>query len=149
METLDKHFRGLTKAAFARYGFASAELLGRWPEIAGEALARHCEPERIRWPRSAGVEARKMGGTLMIRAAPGRALDLQHEAPRIIERVNRYYGYGAVSTIKVIQGALGPKPEDRKSPPAPVHVPVDGIADGPLKAALERLGAAAAASRGK
>ena len=36
MERLDKHFEKLTKASFARYGFAFGELMSRWPEIVGE-----------------------------------------------------------------------------------------------------------------
>ena len=149
METLDKHFRELTKAAFARYGFAHAELLGRWPEIAGAGLAQHCRPDRIKWPRGAGESAQKQGGTLVIRAAPGRALDLQYEAPGIMERVNRYYGYGAVTAIKVVQGSHAQgrdPPVPAPSPPA-VQVQLDGIAQDPLKTALERLGAGVAAGR--
>ena len=104
MERLDKHFAKLTKASFARYGFAYGELMARWPEIVGEALARHCEPERIKWPRGAGETAQKLGGTLVIRAAPGRGLDLQYQSHQIIERINQFYGYGAVTAVKIMQG---------------------------------------------
>ena len=104
MERLDKHFEKLTKAAFARYGFAYGELMARWPEIVGETLARHCEPERIKWPRGAGEMAQKLGGTLVIRADPGRGLDLQYQSHQIIERINQFYGYGAVTSVKVMQG---------------------------------------------
>ena len=75
METLTKHFRELTRSAFARYGFAQAELLARWPEMAGEELSRMSEPERIKWPRGLGDNAQRTGGTLIIRAAPGRGLE--------------------------------------------------------------------------
>ena len=57
METLTKHFRELTRAAFARYGFAYAEVIARWPEVVGEDLARVSRPDRIRWPKGAGAEA--------------------------------------------------------------------------------------------
>ena len=40
MERLDKHFEKLTKASFARYGFAYGELMARWPEIVGETLSQ-------------------------------------------------------------------------------------------------------------
>ncbi len=84
MESLTKHFRSITRAAFARHGFAQADVVSNWTEIVGEDLGAISAPERIRWPRGAGDEARKSGGTLVMRAAPGRALDLQYEAPRII-----------------------------------------------------------------
>ena len=97
MERLDKHFEKLTKASFARYGFAYGELMARWPEIVGETLAQYCEPEQIKWPRGAGETAQKLGGTLVIRAEPGRGLDLQYQSHQIIERINQFYGYGAVT----------------------------------------------------
>jgi hypothetical protein len=150
METLDKHFRELTRAAFARHGFAQAELIGRWLEIVGEELSRVSEPERIKWPRGAGEGARKGGGTLVIRAAPGRGLELQHAAPLIIERINRFHGHGAISAIKIVQAATW-----RGSPPATRPTPqrtlceqeLAAMENNPLRAALERLGAGVAAAR--
>lgn len=149
METLDKHFRHLTRAVFDRHGFAYGEVIARWPDIAGEALARHCRPERIKWPRGSGEEARQSGGTLVIAAAPGRALDLQYEVPRIIERVNAFYGYGAIAAIKVVQasgpigGVAKPAPRPLKSVPDQVLAKIE---DNQLRAALARLGQAVPAA---
>ena len=36
---------------FTRQGFASAELVTRWTEIAGAEIAAHSEPIKIQWPR--------------------------------------------------------------------------------------------------
>ena len=143
METLSKHFREITKAAFARYGFAQADVVANWDAIVGEELAAVSAPERIKWPRGAGEEAQKQGGTLVIRAAPGRALELQYEASRIISRINSFFGYGAVASLKVMQAAeLG---KGRPRPPALPEKPVceqqvEAVEDPALKAALERLG---------
>jgi hypothetical protein len=104
MERLDKHFEKLTKASFARYGFAYGELMARWPDVVGETLAQYCEPERIKWPRGSGENAQKLGGTLIIRAEPGRGLDLQYQTHQIIERINQFYGYGAITSIRIMQG---------------------------------------------
>ncbi len=150
METLDKHFRELTRAAFARHGFAQAELIARWTEIVGEELSGVSEPERIKWPRGAAESARKMGGTLVIRAAPGRGLELQHEAPVIIERVNRFHGHGAIDAIRIVQSATWPRsqPASRRAPAKKLcEQELAVIDDKPLKAALERLGAGVAGRR--
>ena len=143
METLAKHFRDITKAAFARYGFAESDVVANWEAIVGEAFAAVSAPERIKWPRGAGEAAQKQGGTLVIRAAPGRALELQYEASRIIARINSFFGYGAVSALKVMQAAeLGRTP--RKAtliPEKPVcEQQLDTLEESPLKTALERLG---------
>lgn len=151
METLSKHFREITKAAFRRYGFAQADVVAHWEAIVGEELARVSAPERIRWPRGAGDESQKQGGTLVIRAAPGRALELQYEASRIIARINSFFGYGAIAKLKVIQAAilLG---ETRRPPPIPekpvCEQALAALEDSPLKAALERLGRSVAATSG-
>ena len=147
MDTLDKHFRELTRQAFARYGFSYAEVIARWPEIVGEALARHARPERIKWPRGAGESDQKRGGTLVIAAAPGRALDLQYEVPRIIERINGFYGFGAIAAVKVMAQprAFAAPAQPRPAPAKDFTDPVlETISDDGLKAALQRLGAAVA-----
>ena len=150
METLSKHFREITKAAFARYGFAAADVVANWEAIVGPDLAGVSAPERIRWPRGSGEQAQKQGGTLVIRAAPGRALELQYEASRIISRINSFFGYGAVAGIKVMQavnlGTGRPQPPPRPQKPV-CEQQLATVEDGPLKDALERLGRGVAASR--
>ena len=150
METLSKHFREITKAAFARYGFAQADVVANWDAIVGGDLAAVSAPERIKWPRGAGEDAQKKGGTLVIRAAPGRALELQYEASRIISRINSFFGYGAVAGLKVLQAAdLGKGL--RRPPPLPekpVHEQeLNTVEDPSLREALERLGRGVAGSR--
>ena len=39
-------------------------------------------------------------------ASGAGALLLQHETPRIIDRVNTFYGYGAIVSLKVVQGHI-------------------------------------------
>jgi hypothetical protein len=143
METLSKHFREITRQAFARYGFAQADVVANWEAIVGSSLAEVSAPERIKWPRGAGEEAQKRGGTLVIRAAPGRALELQYEASRILARINSFFGYGAVAGIKVIQAQALPRRPG--IPPVVPEKPVceqqlASLEESPLKAALERLG---------
>lgn len=143
METLSKHFREITKAAFARHGFAQADVVANWDAIVGEELAAVSAPERIKWPRGAGEQARKQGGTLVIRAAPGRALELQYEASRIMSRINSFFGYGAVASLKVLQAAELGKRRAKPSelPEKPVHEQKLGTVEDPaLRQALERLG---------
>jgi hypothetical protein len=154
MERLDKHFAALTKASFARYGFAYGELLARWPEIVGEGLSGMCEPERIRWPRGAGDAAQRQGGTLIIRAAAGCGLDLQHQVHRIIEKANQFYGYGAVTSVKIVQShEMNPKylknKENGLSSDAAIKLRarLQTIADEKLRDALSRLGNGALAKR--
>ena len=146
MQTLDKDFRALTRAAFARYGFAYADLITQWPAIVGETLAQWSEPERIKWPR-AGAGERKQGGTLVIRVVPGRGLDLQHQTPQIIDRINSFYGYCAIASVKIMQGTISGRKTGRPAPgelgpdqAKALEARLEAVADPDLKAALRRLG---------
>jgi hypothetical protein len=148
VDRLDKHFRHVTKHAFSRYGFAYADVLAQWSAIVGDELGRVSTPERIRWPRAGGAdgEGRKAGGTMILRAAEGRALELQHLVQKIIERINSFYGYEAVTAVKIVQGTVAPPPREAPSLPEAadeaVTAQVSAIEDDRLRAALLRLGTA-------
>ncbi len=145
MQTIDKHFRNLAKAAFQRHGFASEQLVAQWRVIVGEQVAAISRPEKIKWPRGNDASGHQSGGTLVLKATSGRALELHYETPRIIERVNQFLGYGAIAALKVT-------PDN--SPPPALKIPrkpmkpeaakawadsFDDIADPDLKAALSKL----------
>lgn len=134
--------------SFRRFGFVQGSIVGRWGEIVGERYARVSSPESIRFPAG-----KKAGGALTLLVEGAHAPLIQHLAPMIIERVNRFFGYAAVNRIVFKQGRPVPPP------PAPVRqqlrpVPKelgDGlreIADPELRACLESLAARIAASSG-
>lgn len=132
--------------AFAKQGFASIELVTRWPEIVGADIAAHSEPEKIQWPRPSGNHA-PAPGTLVLRVEGPIAVEVQHQAKVILERVNRFFGWQAVGGLRLRQAPLTrrtraqPPPPDREAQ-ARVAATLSHIADGNLRAALARLGAA-------
>lgn len=147
METLNRHFREIAQAAFQRHGFASAELAAQWPAIAGDSVAAISAPGKISWPRANDKSAQKQGGTLTLNAAQGRALELQYATPRIIERVNQFLGYRAITAIKVIQSDFSPQVASKPQAPAPAPAweeTLAAIAEPELQAALRRMAAHAA-----
>jgi hypothetical protein len=148
MERLDKYFKALTRAAFERHGFAQAEIVNQWQAIAGDKLARSAVPLRIIWPRRAPGE-HKSGGILVVRVDPAMALDLQYQTPRVIERINGYFGYAAIAAVRIIRGepvgaGARPGPAAGRQDPHPAQPPqveVSGILDDRLSNALLKLGA--------
>jgi hypothetical protein len=143
METLDKHFRNLAGAAFKKHGFASADVVSHWPEIAGAEIAKISFPQRIRWPRTAEAT----GGTLILVAAPGRSLDVQYASANLLERINQYLGFAAIAKIKV--EASHATPPQKTTNPLPERPDfsisdqqLNDISDNALKQALARLGGA-------
>jgi hypothetical protein len=132
--------------AFAKQGFASAELVTRWPEIVGADIAAHSEPEKIQWTRPFGDEMPEPG-ILVLRVEGPTAIEIQHQAKVILERVNRFFGWQTVGDLRLRQAPL---PQRTKAKPlvpdaeeqARIAATLSQIADDKLRAALARLGAA-------
>lgn len=130
------------RAAFRRFGFVQSSVVSRWDEIVGARYAAVSAPESIRFP-----VGKKSDGTLELVVGGAHATMMQHVIPEIIERVNRFFGYGAVAKIKMRQGVIS-KPTNKKMPAVPPMlkpVPLElgeslrNIADPELHAVLEKL----------
>ncbi len=99
----------IAKAALGSKGYAEAGLFTHWAEIAGASLAASSLPVKLSFPRGKRDE-----GTLTVRCGGSAALELQHLAPSVLERINGHFGYRAVARLKIEQGAVS----DRKVAPA-------------------------------
>jgi hypothetical protein len=131
---------------FRRQGFASAELVTRWTEIAGAEIAAHSEPVKIQWPRADEAGARPPG-TLILRVEGPAAIEIQHLADLVCERVNRFLGWRAVERITLRQAPLRrssrrPIPAADPAAAASIAASMPEVADEALRQALARLGAA-------
>ena len=98
--------RNTIKDAFAKQGFAATELVTRWGEIVGPEISAHCEPEKIQWPRPYGGDDQQPG-TLVLRVEGPTAIEIQHLSRIILERVNRFFGWQAVTDLRLRQAPLG------------------------------------------
>ena len=141
---------GLLADSFKKQGFASAELVTRWPEIVGADICEHAEPLKIQWRRPADGEQQEPG-TLVLRVEGPAALEIQHLAGVILERVNRFFGWQAVGKIALRQAPLKrAKPRPARTidaaETARIAQTLPAIEDDDLKQALARLGAAIKAS---
>jgi hypothetical protein len=131
---------------FAQQGFASTELVMRWADIVGHDIAEHAEPEKIKWPRrNDGADMEP--ATLLLRVEGPVALEIQHLAPVILERVNRFFGFQAVGRLSLRQAPLTDRRRKTPEPPDPLAVAavaesLPDIQDDKLRDALARLGAA-------
>ncbi len=135
----------LTKKAFERYGFPAAALLTDWKAIAGADLAAWTRPERLKWPKGGDDEeaGAARGATLLLRVDGPRSIEVQMRGRQLIERINAYFGFGAVGELRIMQAPLTARaaPRPTRTPVNAARTPVDvsGVEDGALRAALERL----------
>jgi hypothetical protein len=112
-------------------------LKSEWAVIVGPELAL------VTWP-----ESLMRGGTLKLRVASGKALELQHRTPLVIERVNLFFGREAVTRLALVQGPLPlvapaphrPAPMLRPGEAAALDQQLSAVASPELREALARLG---------
>ncbi len=127
-------------AAFRRFGFVQSSIVSRWREIVGVRYAAVSSPESIRFPHG-----KKSNGTLTLVVEGAHAPLLQHVAPTIVERVNRFFGYPAVERVAFRQGMVAAKARSRPAPPSlrPINAELGEslreVADPELRACLESL----------
>lgn len=135
----------LTRAALAKRGGALAALIGNWSSVVGPELAAASIPEGL-------APATKV---MKLRVEGAAAVEFQHLAPTIIERINRFLGHDVVERLKIVRGplpkpALAPEPPPRPLAPdeqARIAAAIADIADPELAASLRRFGATLARSR--
>ncbi len=137
---------GLLAESFKRQGFASTELVTRWPEIVGREIAEHAEPIKLQWPRAAEGEPNEPA-TLVLRVEGPAAIEIQHQSNIVLERINRFFGWQAVGWLALRQAPLKRRPvrtlpkADREAE-ARVAATLTDVNDDDLRGALARLGAA-------
>ena len=133
------------RTAFRRFGFVQSNVVTRWAEIVGPTHSKLCMPEAIRFPPGEKTE-----GILQLVVVPAHAPLIQQVIPEIMERVNRFFGYNAVSRVKIRQGEV--KAENAlntnsrpKPPPSLKPIPMElgdslrDIGDPELRTVLESL----------
>jgi hypothetical protein len=132
-------------------GFANTAMHQHWGSIVGEGMARHCEPVALAWPvrREGSAEAPREGAVLTVRVSGAFALELQHMAPVVVDRINAHLGWRCVARLVLKQG-----PVSRPAPVPRVHRTLTpeqsqrinaltaDIEHEPLRKALQGLGVA-------
>jgi hypothetical protein len=135
----------------ARQGFGQSNIILYWDDIVGERIASASQPLKLQWPPRGkntnpgrGIEP----AGLVIRVESGFALELQHLAPVIIDRVNAHLGWKCVGRLLLKQGPIVRRETTKRrnlplSPAALAEAEktVTQIGDIALREALTRLGA--------
>ena len=143
MVALSAEVPAIAKTALGSKGYAEAGLFTHWAEIAGASLAASSLPIKLSFPRG-----RRDEGTLTVRCGGSAALELQHLAPSVLERINGHFGYRAVARLKIEQGAVAARKVAPTPPPLTrleqnaVSEATATVADPDLRASLSRLGTA-------
>lgn len=121
----------VTRPLLGKRGLAEGDLVRHWSAIVGPRLAAISQPERVLFRKD-----RRDDGELTVRVSSGPAATmLQHQAAQIIERVNRFYNYPALSRLKLVQAPL----PSRKGAKGPTMRPLSVTEEHDLEAAVAKV----------
>ncbi len=126
---------GVARAAFRKYSPLSVTLMADWPLIVGPGLAARTLPRRL------------ASGTLTLGCTGPVALELQHLATTLIERMNQHLGRVAVTRLRFVQE---PPPRSESMPkrrPRLGPISIGNFPEGALRDALSSLAAAIRSDR--
>ncbi len=127
------------RASFRKFGFVQHSVVSRWAEIVGQRYAGVSSPESIRFPHG-----KRSNGVLTLTVAGAHAPMMQHVAPEIVERVNRFFGYPAVDRVVMRQGVVAKAPvrplkADLQPVPMELGESLRAVGDPELRTVLESL----------
>ena len=98
-QPISASFAPLAKKLLGKKGFVELEIITDWEDIAGKEISEFIHPQSIEFKKG-----EKSGGTLYVLADSGAfATELNHKQAYIIEKINTYFGYAAVSKLQIIQ----------------------------------------------
>jgi hypothetical protein len=121
-----------------RQGFADHRLLTDWATIVGPEVARDTVPMKLD----------RRSRVLMLRVRPPAALAVQHDEPRLLERINAFFGTTVAHKLRLVQGPVPLPVPKAPTPPlddaerAAIDAAVEAIEPGALRDALAGLGRA-------
>jgi hypothetical protein len=155
MATADRHVYGprplgalvprVTRPVFRSMSPGTGQVMADWDAIVGPVLAAVSVPRRL------------AAGTLTIGCAGPVAMELQHYATELINRINAHLGTTTVRSLRFVQTmTVAPKAPAPPRPTPPwiaeaAETAVAAVPDGELRTALAALGRAvlAGAANGK
>lgn len=146
---------GILEPVISRRAGMTLDLVSAWPDIVGEPWGEFTMPEKINWPRRASDDDPFEPATLVVACDGARAILFQHVLGECIERVNVFFGFAAISRIRIVQ-----KPLNRRKLPVRRELPQLGASDNArlqsilgdvenekLRGSLEKLGRGVLGSR--
>jgi hypothetical protein len=105
---------GLLDPVLARKAGMTSGLIAAWPELVGPKLEGVTRPEKLVWPPRRAEGDPFEPATLVVACEGASVLRLQHGTSELLSRVNGFFGYGAVSRIKIVQRAVSAPRPSRK-----------------------------------
>ena len=106
-ETIKK----VNKSYSTKFGKIEFLILSKWPQIVGKFFADHSEPDKISRITNDFNEFDEpiYKNFLHVKVSPAAAIEFQHYKDTIVEKINSYFGYKAISDLRLQQNFIPKK----------------------------------------
>jgi hypothetical protein len=99
LQSISQALHPLVRKIAGKNGFVEIDIITNWSEIVGNILAQNSTPQKIIFPKN-----QKDNGVLYLAVQSGAfAVEIKHREKYILDKINTYFGYKAISTIKIMQ----------------------------------------------
>ena len=99
LQSLSQTLLPIAQSILGKNGFVETDIITNWVEIICEQLAQYSFPQKIEFPKD-----KKNNGCLHITVPSGAfAVEIKHREKYILDKINTYFGYNAVSSLRIIQ----------------------------------------------
>ena len=88
----------IVKTKLKKANFVDISVIKNWKEIVGDDIAKNCWPIKIFFS-----DGNNSNGKITIKVKRGWSLEIEYKNQEIIEKLNQYFGYKAISKINIIQ----------------------------------------------
>ena len=110
-KTIGDSLKKINRDISNKYGKIEYLIIAKWPKIVGQFFANHSEPNKIsRIPDGENDTGDVIySNYLHINVSPVAAVEFQHFKDKIIDKINSYFGYKAISNIRLKQNFIPKK----------------------------------------
>ncbi len=123
---------------FKETSYVELSIIKNWKEIVGNEISKKCWPNKIIFSNSDNLN-----GQLSLKVERGWAMEIEYKNQEIIENLNRFFGYKAISKINVIQDFKTSFKEEKKKIKEKLDINhlknINNIKHEKLKKALKKL----------
>lgn len=101
LTSIAKTIKPIAKQILGSKGLMEMEILSGWAGIVGNELSQFTLPQRISFKKN-----ERTNGILELLVLSGAfALEIQQREPQILEKINTFFGYTAITKLKIIQNS--------------------------------------------
>ena len=83
---------------FKKTNFIELSIIKNWKDIVGEEISKKSWPIKIIF-----TDSNNLNGKLSLKVERGWAMEIEYKNQEILENLNQFFGYKAISKINIIQ----------------------------------------------